>query len=71
VSYEAEYSKSRERSDDDIKDITENNKRDINFKDNGELMSEWDTHMQDFFPEDITTFIIKPRTKQVRFQVSD
>ncbi len=65
MEYEADYSKEREYSDQEIKSITENNKKDINQGGNAQLMTEWDEYMHDFIPEDISTVVINPRAKHV------
>jgi hypothetical protein len=48
---------SNNKNKDTEEDMTDSEKK---------LMSEWDQHMSDFIPEDLSTIIVDPRTETVR-----
>lgn len=54
-------------TDDDVMRMTDSKDKDTKGESEEEkaLMAEWEQHMHDFFPEDISTIVIEPRKETV------
>lgn len=53
-------------TDEQVEQITDNKEiKDIESEEDKKLMDEWEQHMHDFYPEDISTIVIDPKKETV------